>query len=97
VLPSNYPVKPRKYLKPPTKQEREELFGNDPDGNDIEDLSADDVIEFMKTIESARHGVFEAEREKERLEIKYQVQILHTLHTLFFLIVNPNRRSETHS
>jgi hypothetical protein len=73
VLVSNYPVKPRKYLKPPSKHERDEILGNDGDGSGIEDLSAEDVIEFLKTIETARRGVFEAEREKERLEIKYQV------------------------
>ena len=34
------------------------------DENVGEDLSTEDIIEFMKTIETCRRGVFEAEREK---------------------------------
>lgn len=75
ILSSNYPVKPRKTLKVPIRMDQS--MGDDGaddsgDENVGEDLSTEDIIEFMKTIETCRRGVFEAEREKERLEIKYQ-------------------------
>ena len=76
---SNYPVKPRKTLKPPIRMDRsmvndDYLNGDDDDDDpiDVEDLSTEDVLDFMKIIETCRRGVFEAERDKERLEIKYQ-------------------------
>ena len=75
ILSSNYPVKPRKTLKVPIRMDNS--MGDDgaddsADENAGEDLSTEDIIEFMKTVETCRRGVFEAEREKERLEIKYQ-------------------------
>ena len=75
ILSSNYPVKPRKTLKVPIRMDSSlGDDGADDSGEDNtgEDLSTEDIIEFMKTIETCRRGVFEAEREKERLEIKYQ-------------------------
>lgn len=35
--------------------------------------------EFMKTVETARREVFEAERERERLEIKYDPASCHMI------------------
>ena len=79
VLQSNYPVKPRKTLKVPIRMDKSmanDDYANgdddDDDQNEIEDLSTEDVIEFMKIIETCRRPVFEAERERERLEIRYQ-------------------------
>ena len=75
IMSSNYPVKPRKTLKTPLRSDKlNEDQGSNDEPADIEDLSAEDVIDFMKIVESARRGVFEAERERERLEIKYQVR-----------------------
>ena len=77
ILNSTYPVKPRKTLKVPIRLEKynEDLATgeNDEDSNELDDLSAEDILEFMKVIEESRRHVFEAEREKEKLEIKYQV------------------------
>lgn len=58
-----------------------ERSGSDDNGLDlaedeIEDLSAEDVIEFMRIIETSKRYVFEAEREREQLEIKYLVGLL---------------------
>jgi hypothetical protein len=77
ILNSTYPVKPRKTLKVPIRLEKynEDLATgeNDEESNELDDLSAEDILEFMKVIEESRRHVFEAEREKEKLEIKYQV------------------------
>ena len=77
ILSSTYPVKPRKTLKVPIRLEKynEDLTAgeNGEDSNELDDLSAEDILEFMKVIEESRRHVFEAEREKEKLEIKYQV------------------------
>ena len=74
ILSSNYPVKPRKTLKVPIRMDQS--MGDDGaddsgDENVGEDLSTEDIIEFMKTIETCRRGVFEAEREKVQYICSY--------------------------
>jgi len=54
------------------------MLDDDDDDAGIEDGVVEETIDFLKTIEMARREVFEAEREREKYEIKYQVRSLHT-------------------
>ena len=77
ILSSSYPVKPRKTLRMPVRIDKNMLDDDDDDAG-IEDGVVEETIDFLKTIEMARREVFEAEREREKYEIKYQVRSLHT-------------------
>lgn len=71
VLPSSYPVKPRRHLR--VQRERSSQRAKDPKEQDAEQTSVEDAIEFLRIVESARPEIFDAEREREDLEIRYQV------------------------
>lgn len=76
VLNSSYPVKPRRY--PKTKQlpelQRTKTIQKEPD---VDQSGIEETIEFLRVIETAKPEIYEAEREREDLEIKYQV-LLHS-------------------
>ena len=90
ILNSTYPVKPRKTLKVPIRLEKYNgdlaTGENDEESNELDDLSAEDILEFMKVIEESRRHIFEAEREKEKLEIKYQVNHIY-MHLSYMILL----------
>lgn len=73
VLSSTYPVKPRRHTKPKVEQRVKQVVTKEV--GDIDQNIVEETIEFLRIVENARPDVFEAEQEREELEIKYQVQI----------------------
>ena len=75
AVSSTYPVKPRNYTKLPKKDELLLQSKIVPHSHiDIgAGMSMNDAVEFMKAVEMARSDVFEGEKERENLEIRYQV------------------------
>ena len=75
AISSSYPVKPRNYAKLPKKDDLL-LQGTAVPQSRLDvgaGMSMEDALEFMKAVEIARPDVFEAERERENIEIRYQV------------------------
>jgi len=74
AISSSYPVKPRNYPKLPKRDEMLLQAKVVPHSHiDIgAGMSMDDSAEFMKAVEMARPDVFEAEKQREELEIRYQ-------------------------
>lgn len=74
AIPSYYPVKPRNFARLPKKEEAIlDAQSIEPSNIDIGGgMSMGDALEFMKAVETARNDVFEAEKEREILEIRYQ-------------------------
>lgn len=59
-------------------------------------MSMDDAIEFMKAVETARPDVYEGEKERENLEIRYQVgNALITLTNKYIVFRHHTRRCFT--
>jgi SOS-response transcriptional repressor LexA len=77
ILNSSYPVKPRRYPKskqnetPPQRVKQSVPKESDVDLNNIEE-----TIDFLRVVEAAKPEIFEAEKERENLEIQYQVTII---------------------
>ncbi len=78
VITSVYPVKPRRTLKSILgKMDKNIPVANKFAMEDSDKIDGEpfyeETIEFFKIVETVRREVFEAERERERLEITYQV------------------------
>ena len=69
-LPSVYPVKPRSVPKWNAQHTAVTRDSN----RDFDDSNIQDTYDFLKLVESVRSDVFEAERERENLELAYQVK-----------------------
>jgi hypothetical protein len=78
AITSSYPVKPRNFAKL-AKRDEHLLQAKVVPHSHIDvgaGVSMDDAIEFMKAVEAARSDIYEAEKERENLEIRYQVGIV---------------------
>ena len=75
AITSSYPVKPRNYAKLPKRDDILLQSRKVPHSNiDVgAGMSMDDAMDFMKAVETARVDVYEGEKERENLEIRYQV------------------------
>jgi hypothetical protein len=75
AISSTYPVKPRNFPKIPKIDDlllQSKVVS--PSTIDIgAGMSLDDAMEFLKAVETARTDVYEGEKERENLEIRYQV------------------------
>jgi hypothetical protein len=74
VLPSSYPVKPRRHLR--VQRENRAHRGGGAKDQDIDQTNVEDTIEFLRIVEAARPEIFDAEKEREDLEIRYQVAFI---------------------
>lgn len=73
AISSSYPVKPRNFAKAPRREIELQAMSIPQSHIDIGGgISMDDAIAFMKAVEVARPEIFEAERQRENLEIRYQ-------------------------
>eukprot|EP01041_Mallomonas_annulata_P009070 gene9070-18792_t len=70
ILPSTYPVKPRRTPKLANKPIKISSHIED-DNEDGRDIGLDECLEFLKAVETNRHDIFEAEKEREKLEVQY--------------------------
>ena len=70
VLPSSYPVKPRRHPRVHREHRPNRTPKYDPETDD----TFDSALEFMRVVEAARPEIFDAEKEREELEIRYQVR-----------------------
>ena len=68
-LPSVYPVKPRSI---PKWNAQHTAVSRDV-SRDFDDANIQDTYDFFKIVEGVRSEIFEAEREREALELTYQV------------------------
>lgn len=76
AIPSTYPVKPRNFTKLQKRDDALLLQARDVPHSHIHvggGMSVDDTIEFMKAVETARPDIYAGEKERENLEIRYQV------------------------
>lgn len=75
AITSSYPVKPRNFAKLPKRDDLLLQSRVIPHSHiDVgAGMSMEDAMEFMKAVETARSDVYEGERERENLEIRYQV------------------------
>ena len=69
VLPSSYPVKPRAHARVLKEHRVSRVLKNEVDNAD----TLESALEFMRVVEAARPEIFEAEREREDLEIRFEV------------------------
>jgi hypothetical protein len=80
IMPSTYPVKPRKTPKPPLNGSAPPIPpplspGGGPateEEEEYDEVSLEDTIEFLRTVEKTREGIFHAEKQRQELEILYQ-------------------------
>lgn len=83
VVASFYPVKPRKVLKisstaVPSKAmevsvESDKAAVNGDDDAGFDDMTMEETLDFLTCVETNRKDIYEAEKTRENLEIKYQV------------------------
>jgi hypothetical protein len=69
VLTSSYPVKPRRH----PRVQRDRTVRPPKDTTDQDSNSVESAIEFLRVVETARPEIFEAEKKREDLEIRYEV------------------------
>jgi hypothetical protein len=83
VLNSTYPVKPRRYPRQKQlqhHQQQQQLAEQRSKSlmvqkeSDIDPNSIEETIDFLRVVEIAKPEIYEAEREREELEIKYHVR-----------------------
>ena len=85
ILNSTYPVKPRRHTKPKIEQRIKQIITKDI--GDIDQNIIEETVEFLRIVETARPDIFEAEKEREDIEIKYQVNLLPLLIIIIMLVV----------
>lgn len=73
VISSSYPVKPRKHARIQRDSRPSRPSKDTESSQSKEDAREYNAVEFLRVVESARPEIFEAEREREDLEIRFQV------------------------
>ena len=77
ILESYYPVKPRRTQKLVQKHSKHSTTV-DFDSYQENETDQSNNMDFIRVVESCRRDVYEAEKSREKLEIRYQVNILET-------------------
>ena len=72
ILPSSYPVKPRKTPKASIRSQKLSSLDDDVE-SDYPETNPEESFELLRLIESSRRDILEGEQERERLELQYQV------------------------
>jgi hypothetical protein len=85
VLSSYYPVKPRKTLKTSHSVDNSKMSsadgrGQSGSGSNVmetepinDDMAVEETLNFLTCVETNRRDIYEAEKTREILEIRYQV------------------------
>ena len=94
ILPSTYPVKPRRTPKPSLKSLKHpsQMDENEQDNSEV---GNDEAFEFLKAVEASRPDIFDAEKEREKLEIQYLVILMYFSSFDFMLIHSFQRLDST--
>ena len=75
ILNSSYPVKPRRFPKSKQNEISSQRNKNSlPKESDLDFNNVEETIDFLRVVEAAKPDIFEAEKERENLEIQYQVR-----------------------